>query len=392
MQHESTHLNNPLMQHVLLATIGAVAASFIAILPLVVGSMIDHLGYSAELAGGVAAANMVGIAVGTFMASYLLKRIPLMAVFASSIVLLAMAEGLSAMVEGVLLLSSSRAGSGIGAGLISGCVVYAIAQLAKPKQGYAMYMVGMFLISVVGLFLLPPFITEWGIRGLFLLLAAISAASILLLPLLRLPVDHDVRARSDKTARSRIDTLSWLCLLSILFFQVGNGGLWAFIERVGLASGFSAELIGQVLAFSSFCGIGGALVSGPLQSRVHSTWLMAIGFAVSMISALALTASDSLAIFIFGICAMSISWAFTVPIVQTLLAENERGDVAVLAMFMYWCGLAIGPYILGFIISMTVGYQMALWCCGLFYGLSLACVLPIGKKVAVLRRQQASTM
>ena len=378
---------NPLREHIILAIIGAVASSIVAILPLVFGALIDHLEFSVDVTGYVTTFNVFGIAAGAFLATGLIAWLDLTKGFVLSLAILALAEFASTLVTDSGSLSAIRFLSGLGSGLVSGCVAATITRMPKPERGFSFYMIGMFSISVIGLYLLPPYIAATGAKGLFILLGAISAGSILLLLMMRMPT-HESQQQQQKSpaAPFKLDGISLTLLSWILFLMIGNGALWAFIERAGAESGFAPETVGLILSFSSLCGIGAALLMAPADRRFNSAYLVLLGAAVATISTLVLAwRVDSITFFTVGICLMSVAWAFTVPVAQSLLARfsTQNGQVeanssfAALTMLMYWGGLALGPAIIGYVLSTTNSSQIAFWACGVCYGLSVLCAIPL---------------
>lgn len=377
----TTTSQNPLREHIIFATIGAVASSVVGILPLQFGALIDHLHFSAQTTGYITTANLFGIAAGALLSTIFIKKFEINRGLVISLAILTLAELATTLVTDAAPVAFVRFCSGIGAGLVSGYVAAGITRYPKAERGFSLYMLGMFGISVLGLYFLPPFIASTGTQGLFFLLSAISSIPLLLIIFIRPPSPSPASTKIEKPSPFQADVISIALLTWILLLMTGNGALWAFIERAGMESGFSMEHVGQILSFSSLLGIIAALLVTPADKRFNSTQLIITGAALSLLSALILVyLANQLAFFIVGICLMSIAWAFTVPVAQSLLARHgteSNSTLAALSMLMYWGGLAIGPSVSGYIISATNNSQIAFWACALFYGLGLICTIPL---------------
>ena len=381
-------LSNPLREHLLLATIGALASCVVGVLPLVFGAFIDHLSFSADVTGLVTSVNVLGIAAGALLSTFLVKRWALIKVLILALATLSLADLVSSQVTDSDTLTPLRFLSGLGAGLVGGGITATISRFPQPARGFSAYMIGLFAISVVGLYALPPFIASFGIQGLFILFGIVAASTIPLLWLIRWPE----QPQADSTEASPPTRLKWspvtvALLACILFLMSGNGALWAFIERAGIEIGLASDTVGLILSFSSLCGIGGALLVAPCDRRFNSIYLMLFGACTSVTAALLLAWLGHITLFfVIGICLMSMAWTFTVPITQSLLIRSganqdpaSRSALAALSTLMYTCGLAAGPSVIGYTVSTFGSGPMAFWSCAVFYGLSLLCAILLSR-------------
>tara|TARA_R110000751_G_scaffold116604_2_gene216599 strand:- start:401418 stop:402629 length:1212 start_codon:yes stop_codon:yes gene_type:complete len=373
--------NNPLREHIVLALIGAIAASVIEFLPIMVGAVSDHLQASPDVAGFIFMSNFLGIAVGTLLSIVAMRQLSLKACFLLGIILILFAELWSAFISNTDVLAIVRFLSGIASGIISGSVAAAITLFPRQKRGFGLYMLGMFATSGVGLFILPYIIGDYGTKGLFISLSVLAGIALVLLRFLALPEpEKENRNSASQSQPLTVNLKEIIALLGcILFLMVGIGGSWAFYERLGLEWGFTIDDIVFVLSISAVCGLTAFFVEQS-EKLLKSHYLILLGVAITLLSIVFLSTSyKGFSFYTISLFLTGCGWAYTVPVVQGALDRISKGNknAAALSMLMYWCGLSFGLWIHGYILNATESFQITLLSCGFFYSLSLVCALSV---------------
>lgn len=114
-------------------------------------------------------------------------------------------------------------------------------------------------------------LAEWSVSGLFYMLA--GAATLMLLALWRYPSEgaQRVPGSSAGTGAPNYTGLIWIGLIASFLFFVSIFGFWAYIERMGQATGLSIETIGLALGVSQFAAIVGAGAAAIASNRYGRT-------------------------------------------------------------------------------------------------------------------------
>ncbi len=376
MRDDRVETNGLILKQLLLMLIAAVASLSMGLLPVLVGALADHRGLSLDVAGYIVSANIFGIAIGAGISAGLLKRLYIARVLVFSLLLLSLSDLLSIWAVDVLALMSTRIFSGIGAGLTAGCVAALIAGMPRAERGFGFCMVGAFMASVLGLYFLPGYIVVAGASGLFMLMGGAAVTAMVLIPLIKDSASVSSHSHSHRGKGMCWDKPSLLLYGYILFQMIACGGIWAFIERAGYIQGWESDDIGLVLAFSSLLGVASALAVGPLVKRFSSHVMLsaAAGIAVFAVMLLALF-HETFFVYCIGIFIASLLWAFVIPVAQYLLAQYSDGSeqVAAFAVLMYWIGLALGPFVVGGVLSERNNFAVGFWVCTILYAVSLVC-------------------
>ncbi|MEG3765241.1 MFS transporter [Alteromonas sp. 14N.309.X.WAT.G.H12] len=373
--------NNPLREHLFLALIGSFAASVIEFLPIMVGAVSDYLYATPDVAGFIFMSNFLGIAIGTLVSIVAMGHVSIKKCALLGILLISFAELWSAFIINTDMLAFVRFCSGLASGIISGCVAAAITLYPRQKRGFGLYMLGMFVASGIGLFILPFIIDSYGTKGLFISLAVLGGVSLILLHFLTLPATSQAVEKTQFGASPLpTNNIIILCLLGcVLFLMIGVGGSWAFYERLGIAWGLDIADIIFVLSVSAVCGFATFFVERS-EKLLKSHYLILLGVLTTWLSIVFLsTGIKSFSFYTISLFLTGIGWAYTVPVIQGKLDHISHGNknTAALSMLMYWCGLSFGLWIHGYILNATESFQITLFSCGLFYTLSLLCSLSV---------------
>jgi len=357
----------------------------LAILPLFVGAMIDDLGLSGEIAGGLTSINLLGNALGVLAVSFISRLSPKQMVYLG-IAFEVVFELCSMMFESTITLFLFRALAGIGGGLVTGAAYGWIARQANPDKGFGLLILLQFLIGSILFYYLPDISSQYGIAtfySLFILSAFVSLLCSFILGQAPSAIDKRLSRTQSTTTKSFSEKkVIANVLIAIALFELAASGIWAFIERMGLAWDLSFNDIGISLSVGSLAGIPGAALVIVFCLRWGRAIPLALGFAVAIVSlGLFIFAPHNLWIYSIALIIFNGAWSYVIPYIQGIQAQiDDTGRVAVWGMFVVLSSIAAGPFVFGTLIG-DEGYQGALIFAALLLLLSFGFIIAIARRL-----------
>ncbi|MBA36047.1 MAG: hypothetical protein CMI14_11565 [Oleispira sp.] len=268
--------------------------------------------------------------------------------------------------DAALQLGCLRFAAGIGGGVVTATAISWIAQQPNPERGYGLFMMLQFGVGALILAVLPHFMAVNGVNVIYLVFIAFAFLSLVLSPALKCSLKRKIHQGNDndgiEVAAEKIKLLPvGLSFVAVGLFEAANAGVWAYIERVGLAIPLPRDTLGMILAIASLVGIPGALAVVWLGIRRGRFLPIAAGLSCGMLSLLLLLGVDDLLLYMVAIMALSASWSFTLPYLQGIQAQlDPQGRIAVLGYFVVMVGVALGPALYGGVVG-SGDYSNAMW-------------------------------
>jgi len=257
---------------------------------------------------------------------------------------------LSAGVGSFEALVLARVLAGAGAGIAGAAGTAAAASSREPDRMFAAVMLAWGLAGAAEPSIVPLATVPYGSTGGFLLIAGVC---LLLLPLLRMlvaPRAADGEKPSLFTAPNRI--LAMIAMLALLIFEIGQGGIWTFVELIGLRSDLSEYQIGVTLTGTGLVGLLGAAIAAGLGTRLGRRGPIIIGLALNILAALALATSEDPATFVAATWLWNLAYYFVVPYLLGAMAALDDLGRWVVAMDAVWTlGDGLGPGIAGSLVE-----------------------------------------
>lgn len=346
------------------------AAFVLLTAPALVGAFITELELTPRQAGYVISADMAGMGLASVPAMFWLTRINWRKVALVSLWLNALCHFLSAGADSFAPLLWARLFAGLFAGT-SMCVCLASVGLTEHKErNFAFWVVGQLVLASLGLALMPRAIPQWGVSGVYIALALGVLLISTLVKFLPMARSEQVRLPSGESrtdAPDGCDQRRWLTgflpsvflsstflssvlgILAIYCFYVALGGVWTYLERIGDASGISAERIGYYLSIASLTGIAGALSASCLGDKWGCVKPVILGFCAILAALLLLLGTakaTSYAATGYAIAAslFKYAWTFVLPfMLAALSATDASGRVIVTINIFIGAGLTTGP-------------------------------------------------
>ena len=368
MQHYLKKLNpDGVPSLCLVSFIGTVGLSALMILPILVGSYIDYLGFAEDTAGWISAANLAGIAVMTLIVSLKTKHWPLAKIAGYGLVVMIVFDILTLYSHSPPSFAALRFASGMGGGAAQAAVAAAIARLVHSDKGFGIYIAFQFLLPAIGLFALPALLPEIGFNGMLQILIAMEVISLLMVPVLMNYTlqkhSRDAEADSDLFEISLIlQKPAMLSIVGLCIYGAANAAIWAYADRMGINVGLSSEATGTALSIVAAIAVLGALLVVWVQDKFGHIAPLGIGIACQIVAMLILIYFSSPLGFVLGIGLYNIAWAFTWPYFLSIQADlDHTGTVVVAGQFSNLVGNSMGPAMAAFLVGSGGEYVPALW-------------------------------
>ena len=349
------------------ASYGVGALSFVG-LPFMLGATMDGLGLSTSQASLLGTAEFTALMLASFAVSPFISRVPrkwlAMAGVTVAIVLNVVCATIHPLHYGTALVLRALIGAGCGVTMAAGNAT--VANARDPERLSAQMSTGYVLMMMVACLIFPWAAANWGYTGVYLALAGMMLS---LCPfLMQLPqhsaepveaVVHDVHG----TSAPGINALAAAAILvAMLIFAMRDMSGWTFVERLGVAAGYTSAQVGQLLSAQAVIGIAGPIIAAFLGSRRGLT--MPIVFGILAAGApyyLMLTVPGSKLAYTIAALFLAGTYFFTQAYLIALAAELDRkGRIVAAAGGFVSGGSAIGPALGGYLIE-HFGYTGTSW-------------------------------
>jgi len=238
------------------------------------------------------------------------------------------------------LLIGLRIITGFAAGCLVSLACAGLGDTLRTDRNFAYGVVGQLALSGALFMVLPTMIFRFGASAIFACFAA--CATIALIGGLLLPSSgrrHCVEPLVEKRAWKPI----WGLLGGAAFF-IANTAVWAYIERIGVASELEAGFIGNVLGIAVFTSILGPLLSARAAQRFNRFWIMMIALIGELFCLMFLSVGMGAVSYAVIVLLYQLCWNLWVPLQMSVVADvDSSGRFAVLIPLFQAAGIALGP-------------------------------------------------
>jgi len=347
----------------------AAVATF-SIAPFLIGGYIDRLGLSPALASRVLSAEIIALAISNALGYWWLRRVDHRSL-AQRILVLLIALNISCIFTadfGLLVAQRAAIGALQGALLTIGFGLLGITR--RPERNFGLYFAISLTIGAINVRILPLFLDAWGIPGLFANLSLYSVVAFAGSFWLPCKVSHEAGELGMRSSPHNISALPAaamamvplvLLLAANYVYFVGQGGVWSFLERLGLQNQLPIDAIAAALSASLMAGVAGGFSASWLDVKLGrmAPIILAIGCAISALVILWNTPTPFA--FLIAACLFNFGNNFGHPYTLGLTSKIDRsGRLTVLAGALHTGGQATGPFIVGMIV-VAPDFTNALW-------------------------------
>lgn len=338
-----------------LLTIGPLA---LALMPVLMIGLAERFHWSEAKSGLLATIELGALAVASISGLYWQARWNWRWLAIVAALLIIAANLAATRASGFADLSCARLVAGAGSGILVALYFAFLPGTRSPDRIGSIATFAQVVTQVGGYYASSWLLQQWGLNGLYVLIALIST---LLLPFAKwIPTGagHSQRSRVDhlkdskQTIRHRLPGI--FGLLANVFFFAALTGVFAFFGDFGQnIARLSAQQTIHAMALAAALALLGPVVSYLISKRFGFLWPI-LGSAVGLMLVLVLLARGGYGYlgFLVLISLLLILWNFAQPYSWAIMvAVDERLTVAVPGA--QFAGIAVGPAIVGLGIQST---------------------------------------
>ena len=316
------------------------------VLPAMVGVLVDNAGMSDSAAGWSASTLFLASAVVGIVMSVQIHRLDLRRIARIAFAIAIVADVASAMTAGesvAFFVARILAGVGLGAAYVA--AVSSFARYDEFERGFGLYVTMQFIVSGLGLYVVPVYADAIGVIGLFGGFAVLDVLGLVLTGFLPSSKPAESREAASRSELKILFTVSALfAILGFAIFEAAMNAQFTYIERFGVALSISDQEIGFSLLIASLIGIPGAFSIVVMGHRFGTLAPLVFGILIAFAGLVILLNANSYIAYFIGSCCMGYSWAFCLPFIQSLLASIDRDGSAIAAGTAFSTfGSAAGP-------------------------------------------------
>ena len=353
---KTTANKNPLDRYTIIfaALIGsALGALFYNILPMYLGMAQEYRQLSSGQIGIVGSIFFLGYNVITISAFYWIRRFDwrLIAAIATPIAALAMGAGAYIQSYPMLLVSVFIAGGAFST--LYGLTATILGDTSNAARWYGLK-IGLEALTGAVIFLTFPdlVIAKYGFNGFLLALAGVVVVlspALLFLPAKGIKTQEEELAESaGGKSGSTNKAAVFLILFATMFWFCGQTVMWSFVERLGNAGGHPVDAVGNVLAVSLLCALGGSILAAIIGEKLGTLAPFIIASSIFLVSLPVLNNSSEFIYFFVGACLVMFSVGFGIPYCFTITAALDHdGRYIVLVVPAIGIGAMVAPAMAG---------------------------------------------
>lgn len=327
-----------------------------AAMPVFLGHYVDAFGFGIGVAGRIASAETLGMAIGQAIAAFWAARagVDLRRIAAACLMAFAIAQLASVWHGSSLELSAARLVSGIaGPGLLFAVLGIYLASAQNPDRAYSLYYGVAFVVGPIGLYLLPSVLTRVGSAPVYATLSLLAVAGMLLLlafPPRKADLRENTIAAAPRAESRRL--VSKLLIGSLFVNYIGNGGVWVYMERIADSHGVDPTTRASYLAIGMATGLLGTVLAFSLATRMPRIGAITVGNAALVTSYAMLLWGASGSGFLAANVLLNVAVTLATPFYLSALARLDPSGGAVgWGVLAFGLGYGLSPGV----ISVLVG-------------------------------------
>ncbi|WNW11849.1 MFS transporter [Pseudomonas sp. DTU_2021_1001937_2_SI_NGA_ILE_001] len=338
----------------------AIVPAVLMTAPAVATQYALQLGLNPARIGQLLSAELAVMSLATLPAYYWQRRCDWRRVAQAAAVLFIVTNLASAWTADYGLLMSLRILSALGGGTLMVVCIASAASSRQPERVYGLWVSGQLILGAVGLWLLPPLFASYGLRALYLGLAALMLACLPLATALPPRAQPPApRPGQQPVARSRL--VGVCALLAVLLFYVGLSAVWTFIGSIASAAAIDPTSSGRILSVATLLGIAGSLCATFIGARWPRPLLLVAGYGLMALAVALLLGLPDLARFAVAALLFKYTWTFALPFILACVADMDpQGRLMNSVNLVIGGGLALGPVLAGPLLESSLGMNAVL--------------------------------
>ena len=323
--------------------VGVMGNAGIYLIPLLLGAMVADRGFTDRQAGLIASADLAGYALMTFVTAVFLINRDWRRLALVGVTIMFAANLASIFVTSSGTFAAARFTSGLGAGILAAIATVSLGRTAKPDRSYGFLFAASLLFGTAGLWGLPVLLDHSGLNGAYVLIALLAVlVGFVSRGLVQGPATGSAAGPGLVVRHGRL--FAGLMLLAITLFWAQQNALYAYMERIGNASGLTPSFIGFTLGLANLTGFAGAALVAWLGPRFGRVLPLVLSTAIQIACVLSLAGTVTSNGYLLAIGMVSLCWNIVNPIQIGILAGvDATGRLLALSSTVIGVGLALGP-------------------------------------------------
>lgn len=338
---------------IILGTIGVL--SFIVQPGLVQGFVVE-LGLSEVEANDLAFAEMLGVAIATYLTAIASRSVSWRRLVTIGLALAVVGNFASALIGDPFFFRFARFVTGLGEGAIISLSFTVIGLTQKTERNLALYLVLLLTYGAFGLWVMPQAFNAIGLNGIFVAWAILTALAFITVR--HVPRSVESRTIVSNTAAQLSTPLLIIALLGILLYNTAIGIAWANLFLIGMEIRPDEQAIANALLLAQFVAIAGALIPVFMETRLGRWRPLVIGIFGGAAFIALLLGDPTYLIFAVAVCGFNFMWNFVLPFILSSISDMEtRGEIMTRAIAMQMTGLGFGPFFAARILGEGGGFE-----------------------------------
>ena len=343
-------------------------------MPIIVGALQDHWGFSAPSAGYITSIDLAGLCIGAITTSAWATKVD-WKWYATSVIGLGVVMNLLCVPFHTLaILCALRFGAGLASGAAYSSSLALLCHQADTAKGFSILIFAQVMANVIVLAAFPAIDDRWGPAGLFVSIAIVLVATLGVIP--GLPAHPTTTTREPPTGvrTAGAAMLSACCLGAVVFVYIAIGAFWAYAERMGIAFGLAPTVVHNLLTASVLLSTLGCLGAFRLSRSGGQSRPLLVALGLLSATMLAHSASPHVALYVVTLVVLQLCWNF-IDIFQlgTLALVDPTGRGAALVPAAQGIALAIGPAAGALALTVWPTYTSVLIVSGVAAGVAALC-------------------
>ena len=357
-------------------------------MPLLVGGVIEHFGFTEGQGGYLASAEYLGMFTASLLVSMTVLSFDRRRMAALGLAVAVIANLACMGLHQWPALLALRFVSGLGCGTAYAVAIAVLATLPSTVKHFSMLIFGQVLTNALVVYTFPRFIDRWGLLTIFAAYGGMQALAAFFLPWLPRRSESIAQSGPEPSdGKAAVHALvPWLCLGAVFCFYLMIGAYWAYIERIGAAVGFDDAFVGTAIALGILLSLAACNIAYFLGRRWGQSRPLLSALAVVCLAHLIGGAALGPVTFLAGLFVVNCFWNFTdIYQLGTMAHFEPSGVFASRIQGAQMLAMTISPAVAGALLDRGFGYGRLLMVLGLYVAIAFA----IYAFIYVMLRSQA---
>lgn len=317
--------------------------------PFQIGALMDGLNLGEAAAGMLGSAEVVTIGCCMLAVALGAIRMAPRQMALCGAVITGTGQLLTALTDILALLFILRVAVGLGSALCLSAAIITISSFKHPESTTGFVYAYVILLLALIMYLIPWLLPYGHHRALFSLFAVLTILGSLLL--LNLPARQIYQQQVFKVkGDNNIYRLIALLFAGEFLLLAGVGTVWAFLERIGLATGITPHDVGLYMSLGMLVSMLGSFVAGIVGVNFGRSLPLVGGAILTAAGSGLVPGSTDAASYLIMLFLFLFMLSFVLPyVIGTAAMIDRSGRLATAALavqiFSYGTGVVIGGFV-----------------------------------------------